>query len=138
MALTPADLFLSPDPGHEQVQSHLQAIGFREPAVADQHLRALADDPSVREALAEVAEPLLEALSRAPDPDAALVGFSRYLAARGSKVMFLHYLHDDEPALGVLIEILGTSPFLTETLIRNPEYLERLVAPQGKSPGEAP
>ena len=35
--------------------------------------------------------------------------------------MFLHYLRDDPPSLAVLIEIFGTSPFLTETLIRNPE-----------------
>ncbi len=81
--------------------------------------------------------PLLDALRRAPDPDAALIGFSRYVATRYPKAMFLRYLIDDPRALGLLIEVLGTSPFLSEILIRNPEYLHWLVSQVDRSPPDA-
>ena len=61
-------------------------------------------------------------------PDAALVGFSRYLVARAARAMFLEYLRDDPRALHVLAEVLGSSPFLGEILIRNPEYFHWLVS----------
>ena len=94
-------------------------------------------NPRAREVLAELAEPLLDALRRAPDPDAALVGFSRYMATRYPKAMFLRYLIDDPRALGLLIEVLGTSPFLSEILIRNPEYVHWLVSQVDRSPPDA-
>ncbi len=128
MSVTPSDLFVSPDLTEEQAQAYLQSLGFRDPAAADRHLQEMADDLAVREALARLAASLVEALQRTPDPDAAVVGLSRYLAARTSKVMFLHYLRDDLAALGVLIELLGTSPFLTEILVRDPEYFHWLMS----------
>lgn len=119
---------MSPDLTEEQAQGYLQSLGFRDPAAADRHLQEMADDLAVREALAGLAASLVEALKRTPDPDAAVVGLSRYLAARTSKVMFLHYLRDDLAALSVLIELLGTSPFLTEILVRDPEYFHWLIS----------
>ena len=63
---------------------------------------------------------------RRPDPDAALVGFCRYATARTPKTGFLGTLHADPRALDILAQILGTSPFLSEILIRNPGYLDWL------------
>jgi glutamate-ammonia-ligase adenylyltransferase len=48
--------------------------------------------------------------------------------------MFLRYLVDDPRTLGVLVEVLGTSPFLSEILIRNPEYLHWVVGQIDRSP----
>ena len=48
------------------------------------------------------------------------------LATRTPKSSFLRYLHDDPRALQVLTQVLGTSPFLSEILIRNPEYFHWL------------
>ncbi|RPH64738.1 MAG: hypothetical protein EHM89_00975, partial [Acidobacteria bacterium] len=135
--ISPSDLFLSPDLTEEQARSYLQTFGFRDAAAADEHLQAMADEPAAREVLAALADPLLDALRRAPDPDAALIGFSRYVATRYPKAMFLRYLIDDPRALGLLIEVLGTSPFLSEILIRNPEYLHWLVSQVDRSPPEA-
>ncbi len=135
--ISPSDLFLSPDLNEEHAREYLQTFGFRDPAAADEHLQAMADEPPAREVLAELAEPLLDALRRAPDPDAALVGFSRYMATRYPKAMFLRYLIDDPRALGLLIEVLGTSPFLSEILIRNPEYVHWLVSQVDRSPPDA-
>ena len=126
MPVTPSDLFLSPDLTEEQAQRYLESLGFRDAAAADHHLRVMADDPAVRQALGALADSLIEALKRAADPDAAVVGLSRYLGARSAKVTFLQYLRDDSPALAVLVELFGTSPFLAEILIRNPEYFHWL------------
>ncbi|MBI4521283.1 MAG: hypothetical protein HY701_10625 [Gemmatimonadetes bacterium] len=127
MTLTPADLFLSPDLTEEQARRYLQSFGFRDPRAADEHLQGLADDVAVRELLSELAAPLLAALSSAPDPDFALVAFSRYAATRMPRTAFLRYLGDDARALDVLVELMGTSPFLGEILIRNPGYFDWLI-----------
>jgi glutamate-ammonia-ligase adenylyltransferase len=136
VSISPSDLFLSPDLTEEQAREYLTQFGFRDPAAADEHLQAFADESSVREALADLCGSLLEALMRAPDPDAALIAFIRYTATRSSRTMFLRYLIDDPRALDVLIEVVGTSPFLGEILIRNAEYLHWLVSQIGREPPE--
>lgn len=137
MTLSPSDLFLSPDLTEDRAREYLRQFGFRDVAAADEHLQAVAEDLPVREAMGALAGPLLEAFARVPDPDAALVGFSRYVATRVPRAMFLRYLADDPRAMGVLVEVLGTSPFLSEILIRNPEYLHWLVGQIDRSPPEA-
>jgi glutamate-ammonia-ligase adenylyltransferase len=106
----------------------LGTLGFRDPAAADAHLQALAEDLVVRETLGRLAPSLLPAMLESPDPDAAVVGLSRYLSARTGRAMFLDYLREDPRALHVLTYVLGASPFLAEILIRNPEYFHWLVS----------
>lgn len=125
---TPSDLFLSPDLTEAEAREYLKSLGFRDPAAADEHLQAMAEDLVVRETLGRLAPDLLPALLESPDPDAAVVGLSRYLAARTGRAMFLDYLRDDPRALHVLTYVLGASPFLSEILIRNPEYFHWLVS----------
>ncbi len=125
---TPSDLFLSPDLTEAEAREYLGSLGFRDPAAADQHLQSMADDPVVRETLGRLAPDLLPALLESPDPDAAVVGLSRYVGARTSRAMFLDYLREDPRALHVLTYVLGASPFLGEVLIRNPEYFHWLVS----------
>jgi glutamate-ammonia-ligase adenylyltransferase len=124
----PSDLFLSPDLAEDQAREYLASLGFRDAVAADTHLQAMADDLIVREALGRVAADLLPALLESPDPDAAVVGLSRYLAARTGRSMFLDYLREDPRALHVLTYVLGASPFLSEILIRNPEYFHWLIS----------
>ena len=123
---TARDLFLARDLSDIQAQAYLSAQGFRDPVSADAHLQQLADDLPSRLALGELADLLIETLVDAPDPDAALVGFCRYITTRVPKSSFLGYLHDDPRALQILTRLLGASPFLSEILIRNPEYLHWL------------
>ena len=124
--VAPRDLFLSPDLTETDAQRYLKTRGFGDPRAADEHLQLLADDLPTRLALGEIAGPLLEALLEAPDPDAAVVGFCRYVATRAPKSSLISYLHDDPRSLQVLTYILGASPFLTEVLIRTPEYFHWL------------
>ena len=125
-ALTPRDIFLAADLTPEAAGRFLEGRGLRDGAAADRHLQELAADLSTRLALGNLAELLLDTLSTTADPDAALVGFCRYATARTPAAGFLGTLHADPRALDVLAQILGTSPFLSEILIRNPGYLDWL------------
>ena len=124
--VTPRDLFLARELSEEAAQSFLADRGFRDPVAADNHLQQLADDLPTRLALGELADLLLPSLADSPDPDSALVGLCRYVATRVPKSSLIHYLHDDPQALQVLTTLLGASPFLSEVLIRNPEYFHWL------------
>lgn len=125
-SVTPRDLFLARDLSEKAAQGYLADRGFRDPVAADTHLQQLADDLPTRLALGELADLLVSSLAEAPDPDAALVGLCRYVATRVPKSSMIRYLHDDPRALQVLTMLLGASPFLSEVLIRNPEYFHWL------------
>ena len=124
--VTPRDLFLARDLSEQAAQEYLATRGFRDPVAADTHLQQLAEDLPTRLALGDLAQSLLSALGEAPDPDAALVGLCRYLATRAPKSSLIRYLHADPRALQVLTTLLGASPFLSDVLIRNPEYFHWL------------
>ena len=121
--MTPRDVFLAKELSADAAARFLERYGPRDGEAADQHLQQLADDLPSRLALGDLAPTLLDILSTTPDPDAALVGFCRYVGARTPKAAFVRELAADPRLLDILMQILGTSPFLSEILIRNPEYL---------------
>ena len=121
--MTPRDVFLAKELSADAAARFLERYGPRDGEAADQHLQRLADDLPSRLALGDLAPTLLDILSTTPDPDAALVGFCRYVGARTPKAAFVRELAADPRLLDILMQILGTSPFLSEILIRNPEYL---------------
>ena len=124
--LTPRDIFLAPDLSTETAAAFLEGYHLREGAAADAHLQQLAEDLTCRLALANLAGMLFDALSTTPDPDAALLGFCRYVAERTPRAAFIGNLQADPRMLDILTQLLGTSPFLSEILIRDPEYLHWL------------
>ncbi len=123
---TPRDLFLSRDLTEAEAHGYLAARGFRDPATADELLQQLADDLPTRLALGELADLLIETLTEAADPDAAVAGFCRYVANRFPKSSFIGYLQDDPRTLQILTALQGASPLLGDILIRNPEHLHWL------------
>ena len=120
--VTPSDLFLARVLSEQAAQDYLATRGFRDPVAADTHLQQLAEDLPTRLVLGDLADLLLRSLAEAADPDAALVGLCRYVATRVPQSALIRYLHDDPRALQVLTTLLGASPFLSEVLIRSPEY----------------
>ncbi len=124
--VTARDIFLAAQLAPERAAAFLESRGLRDGAAADTHLQQLAQDLPSRLALGEMADMLFDAFVTTPDPDAALVGFCRFAAEHTPKVTFINNLRVDPRVLDVLTQILGTSPFLSEILIRNPEYLHWL------------
>ena len=125
-AVTPRDIFLGPDLAPEAAARFIEGFGVRDGAAADRHLQELADDLTIRLALGDLAQLLFDEIATTPDPDAAVVGFCRYVATRTPKAAFVGTLQVDPLVLDILTQILGTSPFLSEILIRNPGYLHWL------------
>ncbi len=122
-AVTPRDIFLAKELSPDDAARFLERYGPRDGEAADQNLQQLADELPSRLALGELAPTLLDILSTTPDPDAAVVGFCRYVGTRAPRAAFVRELTADPRLLDILMQILGTSPFLSEILIRNPEYL---------------
>ena len=126
MVVQPADVFLSPTLTPDAAAAYLSSMGFRDSAAADQRLQDMAAELVVRETLGGMADRLFASLCKAADPDRALHGLARYIDVCVSKTSFLRELSGDAPALDLLTQIFGGSPFLTDVLVRNPEYFHWL------------
>ncbi len=124
------DLLLSRQLDFQQVSSLLSPYGFREVKKADTNLQLIADEPRVKQLLAEILDELLDCLSQSPDPDQALNYLERFTRAAYSKTQLLVYLRDSPYTLALLAKLFGSSPFLSEILIRNPAYLYWIADPQ--------
>lgn len=121
--VTARDIFLAGHIAPERAAAFLESCGLRDGAAADALLQQLAADLPSRLALGDLAPTLFDAFATTPDPDAALVGFCRFASKHTPKVSFIQNLKADPRVLDVLTQILGTSPFLSEILIRDPQYL---------------
>ncbi|HXN07826.1 MAG TPA: hypothetical protein VN944_12275 [Nitrospiria bacterium] len=121
--LTPQSLLLSSALQDHEVLEILSPTGLKDIRKADANLQLIADEPRARQLLSECIEELLNCLSRAPDPDQALNYFERFARAALNRSNLLSYLKDSPYTLWLLIKVFGTSPFLSEVLIRFPNYL---------------
>jgi len=118
----------------EATRAALAEFGFRDLDASSGHLHLLWDGPSQSPAtprrkklLREVGPTLLDAVTRAPDPDLALRHLAGFLAAVGARSSFLSLLAENPRTLAVLVRLFGTSEFLSALLIRHPEMLDNLV-----------
>lgn len=101
----------------------LRRHGVAEPERAARDLRALAGDAQARAVLVRLLPALVEAVSRVPDPDAALLHLERFVRASGGGTAVLAVLHErGAESLELLLWGLGASPFLAGELIRHPEW----------------
>jgi len=122
-SLTTKDLLLAAQLDSDQVASLLGPFGFKEIQKADANLQAVADDPRVRQLLAEMIDELLSCIARSADPDQALNFFERFSRAAINKAQLYSYLKETPRVLDLLAVTFGGSPFMSEILIRDPEYL---------------
>jgi glutamate-ammonia-ligase adenylyltransferase len=121
------DLFLSPDIDPIEARTLLRSLGFKDPERADQHLQDVVDIVQYPERVADVAPMLLQEMGNSVDADAALRHFESFLEVVPSPTSLLSDLKDSPRALGTLVGLLGASPYLTQSLCRNPEYFYWLI-----------
>lgn len=126
----PKNLLLSSQLSPQDVAALLTPYGFQDIKKADANLQAMADEPRARQLLAEIIEPLLTCISDCPDPDQALNYLERFTRATFSKVQLFTYLKASPHTLDILARLFGSSPFLSEILIRNPTYLYWIADPK--------
>lgn len=117
------DLLLASRLNLQQVASLLKPYGFKEIERADANLQAMADDPFARQILSEIIEGLLFCLSKSADPDQALNSLERFTKTAINKIHLFSYLKDTPRTIELLAKTFGGSPFMSEILIRDPQYL---------------
>ncbi len=81
------------------------------------------------EQFVQLAGSLMEQISRAASPDQALRNLSKFIAQSFNPFGFGARLLGSSDLLNFLVQIFGFSQFLSDILIRNPEYLDYLRAP---------
>lgn len=118
--LTPGDLT------DADVHAILDPIGFDDPDLALERLRSLTPDDELRWPLARTLPALLFALTEAATPDSSLLNFQRLVQTTPHRLELLSYLAEHPRAIEILVRLFVGSQFLTEILLRNPNYLQRV------------
>ena len=112
----------------QAARSHLVQAGLNDLAVAYRLLQHLAGGPKRREEVEKFLPYLMAALGTVADPDRVLFSLDRFVDRFADPVHILHTLAGNPRAVEILVTLFGGSQFLTEIVLRNPDYLERLVA----------
>ena len=126
---TTQDLLLGPHLADSEATALLRPYGFRDCRRADENLQALADDPRDRTQLADILDQLLNEVAESPDPDQALDYLERFAKAGPNKAALIAYLKSSPSTTHLLVTVFGSSPYLSQVLIRNPEYLHWVSRP---------
>ncbi len=127
--IQPKDLLLSPSLVPAQITTLLTSYGFNNPKQADANLQLMANEPSSRRLLADCVDEILTLLSVSADPDLALSYLERFAKATIDKVHLYTFLKAYPVALELLATTVGSSPFMSQILIRHPTYFYWLCDP---------
>jgi len=122
----PATLLIPGGLKDVDVQRALDGVGFADWQTARKRLCQIAGDPVSRDALAGCLPMLLQALSEAASADLSLINFQRFVDRVDDRLQLFQFLTNQPRAVEILIRLFVGSQFLTEILLRNPNYLEHL------------
>ena len=103
----------------DEIRHWLSAVGFADWRAAYHGLRRLAGDRP------DFLPYLLLTLADAANPDAILVNFERLAQSVADRPALFRFLADHPRTVETLVTLFASSQFLTEILLRNPEYFER-------------
>ncbi len=87
------------------------------------------DDADIQTCFADFVTRLLKTSIDAPNPEAALNRFSRFAAASFNRRSLYHLLRDAPHIIRPVILTFGASTYLSEILIRTPEYFYDIIDP---------
>ncbi|MFB3041063.1 MAG: hypothetical protein ACE1ZS_04545, partial [Candidatus Poribacteria bacterium] len=121
------DLILNAKLSIEEAHQILEKYGFQDLDRANRNLQNLAGTPALRHEFAEIVEKLLESIADSPDPDAALNNFDRFTAVTFSRMWLYHLLRDAPFIMRILATCFGSSTYLSDVLVRNPEYFNEII-----------
>ena len=109
----------------EAAERQLAALGYEGPQSALTHLAALTSSSGRRGRVQQVLLPtLLDWLSDTPDADAGLLSYRRISEALAEQRWFLSTLRDEGAVAKRLMQVLGTSAYVPELLMRAPEVIQ--------------
>ncbi len=109
----------------EAAERQLAALGYEGPQSALTHLAALTGHSGRRGRVQQVLLPtLLDWLSDTPDPDTGLLAYRRISEALADQRWYLSTLRDEGAVAKRLMQVLGTSGYVPELLMRAPEVIQ--------------
>ena len=110
----------------EAAERQLAALGYEGPQSALTHLAALTRHSGRRGRVQQVLLPtLLDWLSDTPDPDAGLLAYRRISEELADQRWYLSTLRDEGAVAKRLMQVLGTSAYVPELLMRAPEVIQQ-------------
>ncbi|MFP6763189.1 MAG: glutamine synthetase adenylyltransferase, partial [Planctomycetaceae bacterium] len=109
-----------------QIDELLAPIGFVEARVAHARLLSIARDAAHRDAFASSLPMLLSALTNAATPDSSVMNLERLVQAVPDSLALLEFLSGNPRAVDILIRLFVGSQYLTEIVLRKPEYVALL------------
>ncbi|MFF8829174.1 bifunctional [glutamine synthetase] adenylyltransferase/[glutamine synthetase]-adenylyl-L-tyrosine phosphorylase [Streptomyces sp. NPDC015131] len=113
----------------------LEALGYADPAAALRHLEALSSGVTRKAAIQRTLLPvLLGWFADSADPDAGLLGFRQVSDALGKTPWYLRLLRDEGAAAENLARVLSAGRLAPDLLLRAPEAVAILGAPEGLAP----
>ncbi len=125
-----ADVILSPrPPDDESFLELLRSRGFSNPGRGVRNLRSLAGEQERRHTFAHLSILAWDLLSRSADPDMALNNWDTFVAQLSDPEEHFRQLQFQPRRLSLLIDILASSQFLSNVLIRHPEFFEWATSP---------
>jgi glutamate-ammonia-ligase adenylyltransferase len=108
-------------------RERLTALGYLDPAAALRHLEALTAGVSRRAAIQRALLPaMLGWFADGPDPDAGLLAFRQVSDSLGSTHWYLRLLRDEGLVAERMAQILASSRYATDLLMRAPESVAML------------
>lgn len=120
--------------GEPRIRAALVALGFRRPRQVAGQVEILREKKwgPFRETSwgpkLELARHIVKSAAAAPDPDRAFSNLSRFAQAVGDRPGYWSMLADNPHATRLLLQVFGSSPYLSSALIRDPNVFERLLA----------
>jgi [glutamine synthetase] adenylyltransferase / [glutamine synthetase]-adenylyl-L-tyrosine phosphorylase len=110
----------------EAAERQLAALGYEGPQSALTHLSALTGQTGRRGRVQQVLLPtLLDWLSDTPDPDSGLLAYRRISDELSEHRWYLSTLRDEGAVAKRLMQVLGTSAYVPELLMRAPEVISQ-------------
>jgi len=125
-----ADLVLSDQVSRETRDSIFRSGGFDDPERAYANIKSMAGGGTRGATFAKLALLAFDILKRKPDPDMALNNWERFVRAQVSADFHYHLLLSQPMRLELLLGIFAGSQFLSDALVRNPGFLDWVVAPE--------
>ncbi|MDO4909754.1 MAG: bifunctional [glutamine synthetase] adenylyltransferase/[glutamine synthetase]-adenylyl-L-tyrosine phosphorylase [Corynebacterium sp.] len=111
----------------EAAKRQLAALNYAYPDRAYEHLVALASGTRRRAKIQAMLLPtLLGWLSQTYDPDAGLLNYRKLSETAGDSQWYLRMLRDEGVVGQRLMQLLGTSPYVSDLILGNPETVQLL------------
>ncbi|WP_025735085.1 bifunctional [glutamine synthetase] adenylyltransferase/[glutamine synthetase]-adenylyl-L-tyrosine phosphorylase [Mycobacterium genavense] len=124
-SIGPRGLEISHGMTSEAAERQLAALGYEGPQTALKHMSALVNQSGRRGRVQSVLLPrLLNWMSYTPDPDAGLLAYRRLSEALASETWYLSTLRDKPAVARRLMNVLGTSAYVPDLLMRAPRVIQ--------------